>query len=141
MNVYLTTSYLYKKRKLDKKASLYDCLDTEIDNFFNRCNTFAKVYESSYFVQQKGFLRIIKVRLPNPTMKQGKSGGFRLILCCNSNTQNIAILTAYPKMGKLRKDDLEVDELAKLLKEMKTDIDKSRLVEYPFKKKTNKEKE
>ena len=130
MKILETRQYSFLKNKILKKKKLYACLDNAIKNFFIDHNTFEKVYESNYFIQAKAGLKIIKIRLPNKTMNQGKSGGYRLILACNSKTESIVLLTVYPKLGNLGKSDLETSELTKLLKGLKMDIAENSLKNY-----------
>ena len=58
---------------------------------------------------------ILKSRLPNSAMKEGKSGGFRLISIVNPTTETTTFLTVYPKKGKMGKSDLSLAEYTDLL--------------------------
>lgn len=137
MKIFQTTQFVFTKNKTLKKKKFYACVDRVINDFFVDNDTFQKVYDSNYFIQAQGGKKIIKVRLPNKTMNQGKSGGYRLIIACNSNTTSVVLLTIYPKLGKLSKSDLETGELTKLLKGLKTNISEKKLIAYKLATKTS----
>lgn len=70
----------------------------------------------NYHLRSVKNLRLYKIRLPNPTMSKGKSGGFRLILLLNSLNEEIILLYVYPKIGPAGKKDIEEGEEEKLIK-------------------------
>jgi len=49
-------------------------------------------------------------------MREGKSGGFRLISIVNPTTKTTTFLTVYPKKRKMAKSDLSLAEYTDLLK-------------------------
>ncbi|MEM8529162.1 MAG: hypothetical protein AAGG68_31310 [Bacteroidota bacterium] len=61
---------------------------------------------------------LIKSRVSNSAMSEGKSGGFRLISVVNRRTSTTTFLTVYPKKGKMAKSDLSLSEYTNLLKEL-----------------------
>jgi mRNA-degrading endonuclease RelE of RelBE toxin-antitoxin system len=130
LKVFQTTEFLYLKKKILKKKNFYGCLDACIEDFFKEHCTFQSVYDSNYFIFSKAGLKINKIRLPNKTMNQGKSGGYRLIVACNPKTENIVLLSIYPKIGKFAKSNLEDGELLKLLKGFQDDLTYNKLEIY-----------
>lgn len=130
MRLYQTTEYLYTKKKLLKKKKCYACIDAVIEEFLASEPTFQEVCESGSLVQTGSGKSIYKLRLMNRTMKQGKRGGYRILIACNSKTESVTFLTVYGKTGSLEKKDLESDELVKLLKGLKKNIKENDLVEY-----------
>ncbi|MEM1325763.1 MAG: hypothetical protein AAGI23_07415 [Bacteroidota bacterium] len=71
---------------------------------------------------------LIKSRVPNSAMSEGKSGGFRVISIVNRQTSTTTFLTVYPKKGKMGKSDLSLSEYTDLLKQFISEYQSGQLV-------------
>ncbi|MFK7903482.1 MAG: hypothetical protein AB8B69_00080 [Chitinophagales bacterium] len=60
---------------------------------------------------------VLKTRVPNRTMREGTSSGYRVINLINAEEQEVVFLEVYPKKGKFAKNDLSKNERLALLKE------------------------
>ena len=74
--------------------------------------------ESNDRVRQLQDYRIVKLRLPNSGMKLSKSNGFRLIYWVSLLTDEIVLMSVYPKRGPQSAVDLVDAEYVRLLEEM-----------------------
>lgn len=69
-------------------------------------------------VRQLQDYRIVKLRLPNSGQNLSKSNGFRLIYWVSLLTDEVVLLSVYPKRGPQSAVDLVDSEYARLLDEM-----------------------
>ena len=69
-------------------------------------------------VRQLTNFRIVKLRLPNSEQKLSKSNGFRLIYWVSLLTDDLVLLSIYPKRGPQGAVDLIDSEYGRLLEEM-----------------------
>ena len=69
-------------------------------------------------VRQLQDFRIVKLRLPNSGQNLSKSNGFRLIYWVSLLTDDMVLLSVYPKRGPQSAVDLVDSEYARLLDEM-----------------------
>lgn len=60
---------------------------------------------------------LIKTRIPNSAMKEGKKSRFRLISFLDFGRNSINLLDVYPKKGKFGKTDLSATEYESILVE------------------------
>lgn len=74
--------------------------------------------ETNDRVRQLQDYRIVKLRLPNSGMKLSKSNGFRLIYWVSLLTDDVVLMSIYPKRGPQSAVDLVDAEYARLLEEM-----------------------
>lgn len=99
------------------------------NNYFkvriDTCNEFIDLESIEQVIQKGTIIRavndedqriLLKSRLPNSAMKEGKSGGFRLISIVNPSKETTTFLSVYPKKGKMEKSDLSLAEYTNLLK-------------------------
>lgn len=62
-----------------------------------------------------GTRAVVKVRLACESRGSGKSGGFRMIVAVDRNTQEVVMLEVYPKTGALGKSNIDEQEYKHLL--------------------------
>lgn len=101
MQIYQSPDFTSALKDLTKPkyANTYGTVKKEIDNFFAEYATFNQVWTKNYMLYENSFVKINKVRLENEAQNSGKSGGFRLIILCDSRTREIGLLYIYPKVG------------------------------------------
>lgn len=118
MKIFEAGSFAAEHDKLSKKKKqkYYQSIDQEIVDFFKAHPDFDSIWSSQTHTYEASGVRVMKIRLPNRTQKQGKSGGYRLILLANSNDQSIALLYIYPKIGPDGKSSIEKSEENDLVK-------------------------
>lgn len=69
-------------------------------------------------VRQLQDYRIVKLRLPNSGQKLSKSNGFRLIYWVSLLSNDVVLLSVYPKRGPQSAVDLVDSEYGRLVEEM-----------------------
>ncbi len=65
-------------------------------------------------IANKKYVSVLKVRVPDPIAKRGKSSGFRFVAIRDEVNQITFILDIFPKKGPKRKDNLTSKEAKKL---------------------------
>jgi len=115
--IYCTSTYTSSFNQLSskKKIKSYGSLKSAIKDFLETYD-FDEIWEMNYFLRDLGKTRVVKIRLPNKTMKKGSRGGFRLIVLLNKNLKTINLLYVYPKIGPDKKGNINDDEEIKLYK-------------------------
>ncbi len=126
--IYSTKSYRHSLGNLTtkKKNKFYGCIKLSVEEFL-RDNSFSEIWEMNYHLRNIHQLKLSKIRIANKTMKKGKSGGFRLILLLDSRTENIYLLTVYPKIGPDKKGNISDQEEEKLIKSFSTEFKENSL--------------
>ena len=69
-------------------------------------------------VRQFAAYRIVKLRIPNSGLKLSKSNGFRLIYWVSLLTDEVVLMSVYPKRGSKGAIDLADGEYARLVLEI-----------------------
>ena len=126
MEVKSTSDFRHQLTKINKKKKQYACIETQIKSLFSN-NSFAQIVQMNYFLRDVGEFKLLKIRLPNPTMQKGRSGGYRLITLLNTQLETTTLLYIYPKVGKLKKDNITDDEEMKFLKHYFKELDNKEL--------------
>ena len=118
MNFYTSTSFRDSISKLNRKPKDgYESVVTDI------CEALKSMDDSNFrdtndrIRQEKNF-RIIKYRVKNSHQNLPKNDAFRLIYWVSTKTDNLVLLTVYPKRGPLGINNLTNNEFKRLLKEM-----------------------
>lgn len=99
----------------------YSSVRKDIADIFEKVNTFEAACKIGDCIRLIGKSLLIKVRIRNSGNSIGSSGGFRLIMMANPNTETITLCHVYPKRGKLSKPNVSSTELAAILKELGTE--------------------
>lgn len=125
MNFYTSTSFRNSISKLIRKPKDgYRSVVTDI------CDTLKGMDDSilrdaNDRIRQEQNFRIIKLRVKNSHQNLPKNDAFRLIYWVSTKTDNLVLLTVYPKRGPLGINNLTIDEFKRLLKEMLDEKEKS----------------
>lgn len=125
MNFYTSTSFRDSISKLTRKPKDgYESVVTDI------CEALKSMDNSNFrdtndrILQEQNF-RIIKYRVKNSHQDLPKNDAFRLIYWVSTKTDNLVLLTVYPKRGPLGINNLTNNEFKRLLKEMLDEKEKS----------------
>lgn len=125
MNFYTSTSFRDSISKLTRKPKDgYESVVTDI------CEALKSMDDSNFrdtndrILQEQNF-RIIKYRVKNSHQNLPKNDAFRLIYWVSTKTDNLVLLTVYPKRGPLGINNLTNNEFKRLLKEMLDEKEKS----------------
>ena len=94
--------------------------------------SFEDINAMHFLMRSSGNCRLIKIRIGNSTLKISASGGYRLIVICNSEYQHIALLNIYPKRGKHSKSDLTPSEVKDLVRNYWNEVKGNRLQDFPM---------
>ena len=118
MNFYTSTSFRDSISKLTRKPKDgYESVVTDI------CEALKSMDDSNFRdtndrIRQEQNFRIIKYRVKNSHQNLPKNDAFRLIYWVSTKTDNLVLLTVYPKRGPLGINNLTNNEFKRLLKEM-----------------------
>ena len=118
MNFYTSTSFRNSLSKLIRKPKDgYESVVTDI------CEALMSMDDSNFRdtndrIRQEQNFRIIKYRVKNSHQNLPKNDAFRLIYWVSTKTDNLVLLTVYPKRGPLGINNLTNDEFKRLLTEM-----------------------
>ncbi|MEM9686501.1 MAG: hypothetical protein AAF934_06220 [Bacteroidota bacterium] len=107
-------------------SKYYECLPFEVDKFLNK-HSFNEIWAMNDLLTMIEGVRMLKIRLPNPTMNKSKSGGFRLILILDKSKQTISLLYVYPKMGKMKIENISKSYEKYLLKQYLNELESNSL--------------
>ena len=69
-------------------------------------------------IRQEQYFRMVKLRIGNSNQNLPKNDGFRLIYWVSIKSDNLVLLTIYPKRGPLAAANLTDAEFVRLLREM-----------------------
>ena len=118
MNFYTSTSFRNSISKLIRKPKDgYGSVVTDI------CEALMSMDDSNFRdtndrIRQEQNFRIIKYRVKNSHQNLPKNDAFRLIYWVSTKSDNLVLLTVYPKRGPLGINNLTNDEFKRLLTEM-----------------------
>ena len=65
---------------------------------------------------QTAEMRVVKLRIPNSGLKLAKANGFRLVYMISSSSDDVVLLTIYPKRGAKGINTIPSAEYVRLLK-------------------------
>ena len=77
--------------------------------------------ETNDRIRQEQNFRIVKLRVKNSHQNLPKNDAFRLIYWVSTKSDNLVLLTIYPKRGSLAANNITNAELKRLLVEMLTE--------------------
>ncbi len=118
MNFYTSTSFRDSISKLTRKPK-----DGYVSVVTDICEALKSMDDSNFRdtndrIRQEQNFRIIKYRVKNSHQNLPKNDAFRLIYWVSTKTDNLVLLTVYPKRGPLGINNLTNNEFKRLLKEM-----------------------
>lgn len=81
-----------------------------------------------------GTIRLYKIRIQNPKMNSGKSGGFRLIYGVSFDSNTVCLLYIYTKRGATTavEGDLSLSQYNDLINEFAIALASNNLRQYPI---------
>ena len=118
MFFYTSTSFRSSISKLTRKSKdgyesvvkdICDALGSMDDSFLRETND---------RIRQEQNFRIVKLRVKNSHQNLPKNDAFRLIYWVSTKSNNLVLLTVYPKRGPLAVNNLTNAEFKRLLLEM-----------------------
>ncbi len=118
MFFYTSTSFRSSISKLTRKSKdgyesvvkdICDALGSMDDSFLRETND---------RIRQEQNFRIVKLRVKNSHQNLPKNDAFRLIYWVSTKSDNLVLLSIYPKRGPLGINNLTNDEFKRLLEEM-----------------------
>lgn len=118
MFFYTSTSFRSSISKLTRKTKdgyesvvkdICDALGSMDDSFLRETND---------RIRQEQNFRIVKLRVKNSHQNLPKNDAFRLIYWVSTKSDNLVLLSIYPKRGPLGINNLTNDEFKRLLEEM-----------------------
>lgn len=118
MFFYTSTSFRSSISKLTRKSKdgyesvvkdICDALGSMDDSFLRETND---------RIRQEQNFRIVKLRVKNSHQNLPKNDAFRLIYWVSTKSDNLVLLSIYPKRGPLGINNLTNDEFKRLLGEM-----------------------
>lgn len=118
MFFYTSTSFRSSISKLTRKSKdgyesvvkdVCDALGSMDDSFLRETND---------RIRQEQNFRIVKLRVKNSHQNLPKNDAFRLIYWVSTKSDNLVLLSIYPKRGPLGINNLTNDEFKRLLEEM-----------------------
>ena len=118
MNFYTSTSFRNSVSKLTRKPKDgYESVVSDICDALKSMDD-SILRDTNDRIRQEQNFRIIKLRVKNSHLNLPKNDAFRLIYWVSTKTDNLVLLTVYPKRGSLGINNLTNDEFKRLLKEM-----------------------
>lgn len=118
MNFFTTTSFRSAIQQLTRKPKngymsvvldVCETLKSMPDNILRDTND---------RIRQEQYFRMVKLRIGNSNQNLPKNDGFRLIYWVSIKSDNLVLLTIYPKRGPLAAANLTDAEFVRLLREM-----------------------
>ena len=118
MNFFTTTSFRSAIQQLTRKPKngymsvvldICETLKSMPDNILRDTND---------RIRQEQYFRMVKLRICNSNQNLPKNDGFRLIYWVSIKSENLVLLTIYPKRGPLAAANLTDAEFVRLLREM-----------------------
>ena len=118
MNFYTSTSFRNSISKLTRKPK--DGYESVVKDL---CQALISMEDSilrdtNDRIRQEQNFRIVKLRVKNSHQNLPKNDAFRLIYWVSTKSDNLVLLTVYPKRGPWGISNLSKGELMRLLKEM-----------------------
>ena len=118
MNFYTSTSFRNSVSKITRKPKDgYESVVSDICDALKSMDD-SILRDTNDRIRQEQNFRIIKLRVKNSHLNLPKNDAFRLIYWVSTKTDNLVLLTVYPKRGSLGINNLTHDEFKRLLKEM-----------------------
>ena len=118
MNFYTSTSFRNSVSKITRKPKDgYESVVSDICDALKSMDD-SILRDTNDRIRQEQNFRIIKLRVKNSHLNLPKNDAFRLIYWVSTKTDNLVLLTVYPKRGSLGINNLTNDEFKRLLKEM-----------------------
>ena len=118
MNFYISTSFRNSISKLTRKSKDgYESVVSDICDALKSMDV-SILRDTNDRIRQEQYFRIIKLRVKNSHQNLPKNDAFRLIYWVSTKTDNLVLLTVYPKRGPLGINNLTSDEFVRLLEEM-----------------------
>ncbi|MGB1241853.1 MAG: hypothetical protein ACPG49_04990 [Chitinophagales bacterium] len=113
-------TFLQSLEKLERKGKKnYLKIRQDISEEYSEIEDIVELLQKGIaikFGNSLGQKTMFKTRIPNATMREGKSGGYRIISIVDKNEEELVFLEVYPKKGKFAKKDLSQSEYIALLK-------------------------
>ena len=104
------------KNSLSKYEKEYRNIISDLKNEF-KDKDINEIFENNYIISNSVKARIIKLRIKNSSAGKGKSSGFRLIYYVNIESNELAFLEIYSKIGKNKINNLNSSEYPLMFKE------------------------
>jgi len=131
LKIFATSLFVSDINKLTKKEKLgYSSILNDIHSFLKKHNTFALLWNTGIKITESSISKIIKVRIENSKQRRGRSSAFRLYYIANKVKEEICFLHVYPKTGKLRKSNVDKQELKKIKSAFIEELKTNTLVEF-----------
>lgn len=125
MNFYTSTSFRKSIIKITRKPKDgYESVIKDVCDVLKSMDD-SILRETNDRIRQEQNFRIVKLRVKNSHQNLPKNDAFRLIYWVSTKTDNLVLLTVYPKRGPLGANNLTNDELKRLLEEMLIEKEKS----------------
>ncbi len=118
MNFYTSTSFRISISKLTRKPKDgYESVVKDICEILSSMDD-SILRETNDRIRQEQNFRIVKLRVKNSHQNLPKNDAFRLIYWVSTKSDNLVLLTIYPKRGSLAANNITNAELKRLLVEM-----------------------
>ena len=118
MNFYTSSSFRKSVSTLTRKAK--DGYKSVIEDISEALQSMddSILRETNDRIRQEQNFRIVKLRVKNSQLKLAKKDGFRLIYWVSTKSDNLVLLSVYPKRGPHAINNLANTEFLRLLQEM-----------------------
>ena len=118
MNFYTSSSFRKSVSALTRKAK--DGYKSVIEDISEALQSMddSILRETNDRIRQEQNFRIVKLRVKNSQLKLAKKDGFRLIYWVSTKSDNLVLLSVYPKRGSHATNNLANAEFLRLLQEM-----------------------
>ena len=117
MNFYTSSSFRKSVSALTRKAK--DGYKSVIEDILRLFRAWMIILrETNDRIRQEQNFRIVKLRVKNSQLKLAKKDGFRLIYWVSTKSDNLVLLSVYPKRGPHAINNLANTEFLRLLQEM-----------------------
>lgn len=118
MNFYTSSSFRKSVSALTRKAK--DGYKSVIEDISEALQSMddSILRETNDRIRQEQNFRIVKLRVKNSQLKLAKKDGFRLIYWVSTKSDNLVLLSVYPKRGPHAINNLANAEFLRLLQEM-----------------------
>ena len=118
MNFYTSTSFRSSISKLTRKPKDgYESVAKDIcEALMNMDDSMLR--DTNDRIRQEQFFRIVKLRVKNSHQNLPKNDGYRLIYWVSTKSDNLVLLSVYPKRGPQGAGNLTNQEFKRLLNEL-----------------------
>lgn len=107
--IFATSSFLNSFNDLNRYPNLYGSIGSDIYNLF-KGKTIDDIFEFKTAIDSKlPNYRIVKCRIANSGANMAENGGFRLIFNVIKNKNTVCLLFVYPKTGKKRIENTNIE--------------------------------